>query len=74
MAFLYEDDMAWVTLYFVFDFMFFIDCILSFFTTYKDEIKHEEVTNLYKIAVNYIKGWFAIDILSIIPFDLMMGL
>lgn len=51
--------------------IFFIDMILQFFLPYEtlgvDGI--HIVTNRYHIASHYLKGWFAIDVLSIIPLD-----
>jgi len=33
----------------------------------------ELVSNRCKIASNYLKGWFIIDVVSIIPFDLVFN-
>lgn len=45
---------------------------MCFFTTYKDDVRQVEITSHKMIAMNYIKGWFIIDILSIFPFDLIL--
>ena len=44
--------------------------ILNFFHSYQDKSTGEEVTDNKKIALNYLKGWFCIDFISSIPFEL----
>ena len=56
-------------MYNVFDVLFLLDIIITFFTSYTDPISNQEVTDLKLITVNYIKGWFLIDIFSIFPFE-----
>jgi len=56
-------------LYNVFDVCFLLDILLTFFTSYTDPISNQEVTDLKLVAVNYIKGWFLIDVFSIFPFE-----
>lgn len=63
----------WVLLFYFFDLMFLIDLFLCFITSYNDPLLQIEITSQKMIAVNYIKGWFTIDILSIFPFDLIMS-
>jgi hypothetical protein len=29
--------------------------------------------DLKNVAVNYLKGWFAIDLMAVIPFDVIMN-
>ena len=48
---------------------FIIDLILNFFTEYIDS-KGNNIQNLKMIGKNYLKKWFFIDFLSIIPFSL----
>ena len=73
LAFADDDPVGWVVAYAVVDISFLIDIILTFFTTYTDEITDGEVTNHKKIVVNYLKGWFWFDALSIVPFDYIMN-
>jgi len=56
--------------YFI-DISFAIDLILNFFFAYKD---HDDnlVTSQKKIVLNYIKGWFLIDLSTIIPFNYIL--
>ena len=48
------------------DCIFFIDLVLSFFSAYYDSDENL-VKNLKKIAINYLKSWFVIDIGSCVP-------
>ena len=55
----------------VIDLLFFGDIFLNFRTTLIDDITGEETTNSKVIAINYLKGRFAIDVIAAIPFDLI---
>ncbi|KAK9504395.1 hypothetical protein O3M35_010735 [Rhynocoris fuscipes] len=46
------------------------DIILNFRTTYVNR-KGEVVSKSSSIAINYLKGWFVVDLLAAIPFDLL---
>ncbi|RZF48288.1 hypothetical protein LSTR_LSTR014494 [Laodelphax striatellus] len=50
--------------------LFIIDIILNFRTTYVNR-KGEVVSRSSSIAINYGKGWFVLDLLAAIPFDLL---
>lgn len=52
--------------------MFAIDIVLCFFTSFTDDYKQIEVVNLRRIGLNYIMGWFLIDLMSILPFDAIL--
>ncbi|KAA0202458.1 hypothetical protein HAZT_HAZT009237 [Hyalella azteca] len=49
----------------------FSDIILNFRTTYVNK-KGEVVLCPRKIALNYIKGWFVLDLVAAIPFELIL--
>merc|ERR1719162_245398 len=57
----------------IIDGVFFLDMILQFFvmypkrTSYGTALEHRPEA----IAKNYLKTWFTIDLLSIVPFDLI---
>lgn len=53
------------------DIMFIIDIFINFRTTYVNK-NDEVVSHPGKIAVHYFKGWFLIDVVAAIPFDLLM--
>lgn len=42
--------------------------MLNFRTTYVSN-KGEVVSNSKSIAVNYLRGWFIVDLLAALPFD-----
>ena len=53
------------------DFVFFLDIFITFRTTFIND-RGEEEFDSYKIAVNYLKGSFMIDVVATIPFDEMI--
>uniref|UniRef100_H3C3A5 Voltage-gated inwardly rectifying potassium channel KCNH2 n=1 Tax=Tetraodon nigroviridis TaxID=99883 RepID=H3C3A5_TETNG len=56
---------------FIVDIMFVVDIIINFRTTYVNS-NEEVVTQSSRIAVHYLKGWFLIDMVAAIPFDLLI--
>jgi hypothetical protein len=72
-AFVDEDDLEWSTVNNVINFLFFIDILVSFISAYQDE-ELKIIDDRKKIAVQYLKSWFAIDILSVFPFDMFFNL
>lgn len=56
----------------VIDAIFFFDIVLNFRTTYQNILTGDEVTEPKRIAINYVKGRFWIDLLSSIPFELVL--
>jgi hypothetical protein len=57
----------------VIDCFFFIDIIIGFRVTYRDAHTNEEIMNPKRIALNYLSGEFWLDLISTIPFDLIVG-
>ncbi|MBN3303034.1 KCNH2 protein, partial [Amia calva] len=53
------------------DIMFIIDILINFRTTYVNT-NDEVVSHPGRIAVHYFKGWFLIDMVAAIPFDLLI--
>ncbi|KAM4689652.1 voltage-gated inwardly rectifying potassium channel KCNH2 [Discoglossus pictus] len=53
------------------DIMFIIDILINFRTTYVNS-NEEVVSHPGKIAIHYFKGWFLIDMVAAIPFDLLI--
>nr|XP_061812179.1 potassium voltage-gated channel subfamily H member 7-like [Nerophis lumbriciformis] len=53
------------------DIMFIIDILINFRTTYVNH-NEEVVSHAAKIAIHYFKGWFLIDMVAAIPFDLLI--
>ena len=50
------------------DIFFGFDILMTFSTGYIDEQNDIEY-DCKKVIINYITGWFAIDLVSIMPFD-----
>ncbi|KAI1285958.1 Potassium voltage-gated channel subfamily H member 7 [Halotydeus destructor] len=65
-----EDDPFFVVDILV-DIMFIIDIVINFRTTYVSA-NDEVVSHPGKIAIHYLKGWFIIDLVAAIPFDLLL--
>ena len=53
------------------DVMFIIDILINFRTTFVNT-NDEVVSHPGKIAVHYFRGWFLIDLVAAIPFDLLL--
>uniref|UniRef100_A0A674MV31 Potassium voltage-gated channel subfamily H member 7 n=1 Tax=Takifugu rubripes TaxID=31033 RepID=A0A674MV31_TAKRU len=53
------------------DIMFIVDILINFRTTYVNA-NEEVVSHPGKIAIHYFKGWFLIDMVAAIPFDLLI--
>uniref|UniRef100_A0A8D8A0I0 Potassium voltage-gated channel subfamily H member 8 n=2 Tax=Culex pipiens TaxID=7175 RepID=A0A8D8A0I0_CULPI len=48
--------------------LFIVDILVNFRTTYVSR-KGEVVSNSKSIAVNYLRGWFVVDLFAALPFD-----
>ena len=53
------------------DILFFIDMIVIFNTAFTNE-DFETIEDRKEIAFNYIQGWFWIDLLAILPFQVFI--
>lgn len=66
LAFYTDENFVWQIINGIVDLIFFIDMILNFNTAHYDEdfvmLDHRSI-----IALNYLKGWFLIDLLAIFP-------
>jgi len=65
-AFTETDDLGWTVVNYMVDSFFFIDIIFCFFSAYEDE-NEELVYDRWLIAKGYMKSWFFIDVMSIVP-------
>ncbi|KAL5007461.1 hypothetical protein ScPMuIL_016267 [Solemya velum] len=65
----YTDPLTIIDL--IVDIMFIIDILINFRTTYVNK-NDEVVSHPGKIAVHYFKGWFLIDVVAAIPFDVLL--
>jgi hypothetical protein len=53
------------------DVTFIVDILINFRTTYVNGCD-EIVSHPYRIAMHYLRGWFLIDLIAAIPFDLLL--
>jgi hypothetical protein len=53
------------------DVTFIVDILINFRTTYVNR-NDEVVSHPRKIAIHYLRGWFVIDLVAAIPFDLLL--
>ena len=49
------------------DFLFTIDIVINFISSYEDPITQLPVVNFKLISYNYLTGWFALDLLAVLP-------
>ena len=68
-TFIEKDSKGWFTVFTIVDVCFGIDILLTFNTSYTDKVLAKDVFERKKIALNYLKGWLIIDIISVVPFD-----
>ncbi|KAF8794726.1 Potassium voltage-gated channel subfamily H like protein [Argiope bruennichi] len=66
-----DNDGPIVIIDLIVDVMFIIDILINFRTTYVNS-NDEVVSHPGKIAVHYLRGWFIIDVVAAIPFDLLL--
>lgn len=54
------------------DVTFVVDILINFRTTFVNG-QDEVVSHPGRIAVHYLSGWFLIDLVAAIPFDLLLA-
>lgn len=64
-----KESMGWLFLDNFIDISFLIDIFVVFNTAYYDQ-DFKMITNRKSIAKRYIKSWFFVDLIAIIPFDI----
>ena len=72
LAFDTSEPIGWVIFYTLTDIIFLVDIILTFFTSVSNKQSVYEVTDKREIAKIYLKGWFLIDFISILPLDILI--
>ena len=63
----FANNILWIILNHFIDLVFVVDIILTFRTSFISG--GDEITSPKKIAINYLKSRFVIDLLSVIPWD-----
>jgi potassium channel len=71
-SFIEEDPVVLTIIDYMVDILFAIDIFVNFITAYDDEERGVPVRNPKKIASNYLKSWFIMDLLACLPIDLIM--
>lgn len=66
-AFYERDDIVWMVINYIIDFLFLCDIVLIFNTAFYDE-NYVIIEDRPNIAREYLKTWFIIDALSVFPF------
>lgn len=66
-----KDTTVFTVIGYAIDFSFLIDMVLTFFTIEFDEKSFKWIETHRDIAKAYLKGWFLMDLVSIIPLDLI---
>lgn len=56
------------------DVLFAIDILVNFVSAYEDPISNLPIISLKRISLNYLTGWFAIDVIAVAPFQLLEDL
>ena len=64
-------DIGWFISDIVIDFIFILDIVFTFYTAYYDE-DYLLVEDRLLIAKSYLKSWFLIDLLSVLPIDILL--
>ncbi|CAH8656272.1 unnamed protein product [Schistosoma intercalatum] len=62
------DDVSLLVVDSIVDVIFFIDIVLNFHTTFVGP-NGEVISDATIIRINYLKGWFIVDVLSCLPYD-----
>ena len=71
-AFVEKDALDWIIINGFVDFLFLMDILIIFNTAFYDE-DFSTIDCRKQISMQYIQSWFFIDVLSIIPFDLILS-
>ena len=56
----------------VIDIVFLLDIVFTFFSAYYNRIE-ELVTDRRTVCCNYLKSWFILDVISVLPFSYLFN-
>ena len=71
-AFFKQSNQGWIIIDLIMDFFFGIEIVLTFFKAYYDS-NFILIDKRGKIAKAYLKTWFFIDLIAIIPINVIVG-
>lgn len=74
LAFVEDESKGWKAVGYIMDAIFLLDLVMTFFVSYYDEDKNIQVTAYKAIAMNYLKTWFIIDLVSILPIEPILNI
>jgi hypothetical protein len=60
---------VWSTIYVTSDVFFLFDIISIFFTSIAETEDLDEIIDSKTIAITYLRGWFFVDVLAILPIE-----
>ena len=66
------DTLEWTVIETIIDCIFGVDLLLNFFFAYYDN-QDDIVDSRKRIAMSYLKGWFFIDLLTILPISQILN-
>jgi hypothetical protein len=66
-----SDSSSWRIVDTLIDAIFAVDICLTFFTAYFDD-EDNLITNRRQLTLSYLRSWFLIDILAIMPVSLVL--
>ena len=72
LAFAQSESQGYFIFYLCSDLIFLLDIFFTFFTSVSDKQQVDEISDRSFIARNYLKGWFWIDFISILPLDVVL--
>lgn len=68
-----SNDASWSAASLIIDLLFLMDIFVNFFSAYEDQdLRIQDDRKL--IAQYYLKGWFFIDIIAILPIETILEL
>lgn len=67
-----KDNFTWQLIINTVDILFLLDMIVIFNAAYFDD-DFILISDRKRIGLNYLRGWFIIDLFAIIPFDYLIG-
>ncbi len=69
-AFVEESNVSWKAMECTIDLIFFMDVVFSFISAYYNRMEIL-ISDRKQIALGYLKSWFLIDLIAIIPLELV---
>jgi len=69
-SFIEDNDEMFKDINYIFDVIFAFDIILNFISAYYDPM-NGLITDFKTIGITYVKGWFWIDVIAVLPLDSM---